>query len=63
MDKQRSQDQTRIAELERENAELLRALKAFVTRGSKVSGFEAAYSPWIGELVNARALIAKAEGR
>jgi hypothetical protein len=33
------------------------ALQAFVERGNKVSGFPAAYQPWIGELVNARAAL------
>ena len=44
------------------NAELLAALKAFVERGTKLSGHPAQYDPWVGELVVARAAIAKAEG-
>ena len=44
------------------NAELLAALDAFVERGTKLSGHPAQYNPWVGELVYARAVLAKAKG-
>jgi len=49
--------QAEMAALVAERNRYRAALQAFVERGNKVSGFPAAYEPWIGELVNARALL------
>lgn len=43
--------------------EMLEALKAFIERGTKLAGFPASYDPWVGEIVAARAIIARAEGK
>lgn len=44
------------------HAELVAALEAFVTQATKLSGFPAAYDPYSGALVAARAALSRAKG-
>ena len=53
MDKQLTQTET----------ELLAALKAFVAQATKLSGFPAQYTPYVGALIAAKDAIRKVEAR
>jgi hypothetical protein len=49
--------QAEMAALVSERNRYRAALQAFVERGAKLSAFPSVYSPWVGELVNARAAL------